>query len=74
MDFTHSCFFLEKSKVEDERRIEELQMKLEEALALRQETEAKLQQTEKKLSELESRVGSAASPGKVLAMIDRIVL
>lgn len=56
---------VEKSKVEDERRIEELQMKLEEALALRQETEAKLQQTEKKLSELESRVGTGASPGKL---------
>lgn len=55
---------VEKSKVEDERRMEELQMKLEEALALRQETEAKLQQAEKKLSELESR-GAVTSPGKL---------
>lgn len=55
---------VEKSKLEDERRIEELQMKLEEALALRQETEAKLQQSERKLSELQQSGVSVASPGK----------
>jgi len=48
----------EKSRVEDERKMEELTHKLEEALALRQEAEAKLAHAEKKLCELEHLPGN----------------
>ena len=59
----------EKSKAEDERKLEELTAKLEEALATRQEAEAKLIHAEKKISELECRVGGAAPPGKVRGLL-----
>jgi hypothetical protein len=49
---------IEKSRVEDERKVEELTQKLEEALALRQEAEAKLAHAEKKLCELEHLPGN----------------
>ncbi|XP_039298109.1 protein diaphanous [Nilaparvata lugens] len=45
---------VEKSKVEEERRLEEVLQKLEEALAMRQEAEAKLVQAEKTISELQA--------------------
>lgn len=48
----------EKSRVEDERKVEELTHKLEEALALRQEAEAKLAHAEKKLCEMEHLPGN----------------
>lgn len=49
---------IEKSRVEDERKVDELTHKLEEALALRQEAEAKLAHAEKKLCELEHLPGN----------------
>ncbi|XP_075219811.1 diaphanous related formin 1 isoform X2 [Lycorma delicatula] len=57
---------VEKSKVEDEGRLEEALRKLEEALAMRQEAEAKLVQAEKTISELQAggavRVSSSSLP------------
>jgi hypothetical protein len=47
----------EKSRVEDERKLDELSQKLEEAIAIRQETEAKLAHAEKKIYELEQLSG-----------------
>jgi hypothetical protein len=49
---------IEKSRVDDERKVEELSQKLEEAIALRQEAEAKLAHAEKKLCELEHLPGN----------------
>lgn len=49
---------IEKSRVEDERKVDELIQKLEEAIALRQEAEAKLAHAEKKLCELEHLPGN----------------
>ena len=49
---------IEKSRVEDERKVEELTQKLEEAIALKQEAEAKLAHAEKKLCELEHLPGN----------------
>ncbi|KDR17398.1 Protein diaphanous, partial [Zootermopsis nevadensis] len=48
---------VEKSRVEDERKLVEMSQKLEEAIANRQETEAKLAHAEKKLYELEQLSG-----------------
>ena len=48
---------IEKSRVEEERKVEEVTKKLEEAIALRQEAEAKLAHAEKKISELERLPG-----------------
>lgn len=46
--------FTEKSKAEEDRRVEELKDKLEHAVATRQEAEAKLIQAESTLKELMS--------------------
>lgn len=54
---------VEKSKVEEERRLEEALRKLEEALAMRHEAEAKLSQAEKTISELQAGGGKIASSG-----------
>jgi hypothetical protein len=53
MRYVVKLVVIEKSRVEDERKVEELTQKLEEAIALRQEAEAKLAHAEKKLCELE---------------------
>jgi len=49
---------IEKSRVEDERKVEELTQKLEEAIALRQEAEAKLAHAEKKLCDQQQLPGN----------------
>lgn len=54
---------VEKSRVEDERKVDELIQKLEEAIALRQEAEAKLAHAEKKLCELEHLPGNVKVGG-----------
>ncbi|XP_066990875.2 protein diaphanous isoform X2 [Anabrus simplex] len=60
---------VEKSRDDDERKMNELNQKLEEAIAIRQETEAKLLHAEKKIYELEQlarsgglKVGGVAPP------------
>lgn len=52
----------EKSKLEDERRLEEMQRKLEEALAMRQEAEAKQVLAEKALQDY---IATGGVQGKV---------
>lgn len=56
---------VEKSKVEDERRLEEIMHKLEEALAMRQEAEAKLVLAEKTIAEYQAG-GAVKSPSSGL--------
>lgn len=50
-------FILEKSKAEEDRRVEELKDKLEHAVATRQEAEAKLIQAETTIKEFMSNSG-----------------
>lgn len=55
-DFVFFLYFklIEKSKAEEDRRVEELKDKLEHAVATRQEAEAKLIQAESTIKELMS--------------------
>ncbi|KAJ4443300.1 hypothetical protein ANN_04968 [Periplaneta americana] len=54
---------VEKSRVEDDRKLDELSQRLEEAIAIRQETEAKLAHAEKKIIELEQFMGGGKVAG-----------
>lgn len=63
----YSLFFIEKSRAEEERKIEELNGKLEAAIAARQEAEAKAAHLEERLK------ASPAGPGGVLASNNPII-
>jgi hypothetical protein len=53
MRYVVKLVVIEKSRVEEERIVVEVNQKLEEAIALRQEVEAKLAHAEKRICELE---------------------
>ncbi|XP_017883364.1 protein diaphanous isoform X2 [Ceratina calcarata] len=62
---------VEKSRVEEERRLVEVSQKLEEAIASKQETEAKLQHAENKIRELEQGGARTTTSNTKISMGDK---